>query len=528
MKTTARNGFKRIQQGAITLRGAIAFSCFFFHLLAFGQTLPKDVFVSIEAQRGSLYSILAKVSEQSGFLFVYDNKIIDNDKIINIRKTRSELFAFLRSLLPGKEIDFKIIGRHILIFESTKKAPDVYVSSENPIATDTAFFLISGFVIDRMSGKRLPYASVGIAREGFGISTNLDGYFRLRVPNALSNESITIQHLGYQSKQLPVELLKGNTIDVFLEPSVIDLPEVVIRNYDPMEVLRKVLDLVDRNIPQKPVYHYNFYREGVSRNYKLINYSEAIFKIFKDTPNQGLSDQVKVLRGRNTTNADNTDTLVLKLKAGVQSTLELDILKVPPDFLQPDFMKDFTFTNGGFSTRGENSAFAIEFVQKKEITSPLYKGTIYVDTEDYAIIEAEFEINPKFISNAGNMFFIGWKKEYVPTMKRASYKVGYQKYDGYYHIHHIRGELELEVKTKKGSSANNYSAFFETVVVKIDHNGAKRFAKRDIIKPNTVFLDSGYPQDQIFWGDYNVITPETSVIEAFNGIKSRIERFLEE
>ncbi len=528
MENMARNSFSKGLLKCSLLRKVLVVSCLFFHQLSTGQGLGKDVFISIEAQRSTLYSILNQVSEQSGYFFVYDTQIIDNRRVVNVAKTNSELFSFLRSLLPGKEIGFRVLGRHILIFETQTEKTPASLTPVNVSLADTTFTTISGVVFDQNSGERLPFASVGIASAGLGVSTNLDGYFRLRVPHALFNETITIQHLGYQSKQFPVELLRDNTLEVFLSPSIIDLPEVVIRNYNPLKVLDNVLDLREKNFPDKPVYHYNFYREGVSRNKKLINYSEGIFKIFKDIPFQESRDQVKVLRGRNTTNIDNTDTLVLKLKAGVQSTLELDIMKVLPDFLHRDFMVDFDFANGGFSTRGGRSAYAIQFEQKKEIKNPLYKGVIYVDMEDYAIIEAEFEINPKFIANAGSMFFIGWKKEFAPTMQKAKYHVRYQKYNGFYHIHHIRGDLELSVKPSGSTATTDYSAFFETVVVKIAENDVKRFPGREAIKPNAIFLDLGFETDELFWGEYNVITPETGVIEAFNGIKARIESFLEE
>jgi len=499
----------------------------FINLATISQELPSNIFVSIKAQESTISKILNDISEQTGYFFVYDNQVIDDEKIVNVRESRLELFSFLKDLLPDKSISFRVIDRHILILKDKRELPTNLVPIDYEMS-DTTWHSVSGYIFDISSREPLPFASIGFESLGLGISSNLEGFFRLRFPAGIEDTVLSINYLGYEPKKLPLDLIRNKTIDIFLEPQAIELAEVVIRDYDALATVMKMIENKSVNFSDRPVYHYNFYREGVSRNDKLLNYSEAIFKIFKEPIHQRRRDQVKVLRGRNVENADITDTLVLKLKAGVQSTLELDIMKVPPDFLQEEFMPEFVFTNAGFSTREGRSAYAIAFEQRKDITKPFFKGILYIDTEDYALIEAEFEVNPRFIADAGGLFFIGWRREFIPTMKRAKYNVRYKKNQGFYHVHHIRGELELSVGTRRGRDFSTYSAFFETVVVKIDDYGVRRFPRSEVIRPNVIFVDQDFDQDDKFWSEFSVITPETSVIDAFAGIRTKIESFLEE
>ena len=40
--------------------------------------------IHISKSKGTVYDLLGKVSEQSGYLFIYDSKIIDNEQIVKI------------------------------------------------------------------------------------------------------------------------------------------------------------------------------------------------------------------------------------------------------------------------------------------------------------------------------------------------------------------------------------------------------------------------------------------------------------
>ncbi|MBK7131278.1 MAG: hypothetical protein IPH69_00195 [Bacteroidales bacterium] len=57
-------------------------------------------------------------------------------------------------------------------------------------------------------------------------------------------------------------------------------------------------------------------------------------------------------------------------------------------------MADYTYRMTDIVTYDDEAAYAIEFQQRESVDLPLFKGTIYINTVDYGILYAEFEINP--------------------------------------------------------------------------------------------------------------------------------------
>ena len=58
-------------------------------------------------------------------------------------------------------------------------------------------------------------------------------------------------------------------------------------------------------------------------------------------------------------------------------------------------MPDYSYRMTDIVTYDDESAYAIDFEQRESVDLPLLKGTIYINTVDYAILHAEFELNPK-------------------------------------------------------------------------------------------------------------------------------------
>ena len=48
--------------------------------------------VRLPKSKGTVYSLLGNVSQQSGYMFIYDSKVIDNDAVVKIRE-ENDLFA---------------------------------------------------------------------------------------------------------------------------------------------------------------------------------------------------------------------------------------------------------------------------------------------------------------------------------------------------------------------------------------------------------------------------------------------------
>jgi hypothetical protein len=83
-----------------------------------------------------------------------------------------------------------------------------------------------GFIIDKVTGNRIPYATVGLIKENKGVSANGQGAFSI---NALlpKVDSLRISSVGYKTMMLPVsEWANGGTVALEQTPSL--LREVII------------------------------------------------------------------------------------------------------------------------------------------------------------------------------------------------------------------------------------------------------------------------------------------------------------
>ncbi|MEE4176025.1 MAG: carboxypeptidase-like regulatory domain-containing protein [Bacteroides sp.] len=498
-----------------------------YPLDAEGQTCQLDDQVSLPRQTSTIYSLLNQISNQTGCFFIYDSELINNNLRVSIKRTREDVRTLLNEILNDPSLSYRTIENHILIFRAEPVAEEMAPLQANVVKPST--FVVRGRVLDQVSGNPLPFASVGLPERGLGISTNNEGYFQLRLPMEIMEQDLHVSYLGYKSQSLPLRLLLDNQVDILMETDYISMQEVIIRYYDPRELIKEALARRPENYSDHPVYLVSFYREGVQRNDKFLSYSEAIFRIFKSsytTPTA--QDQVMLHKARNITNVDRSDTLVLKLKAGVQSVLELDIMKQLPDFLDEEFMDDYEFTSADLMNRNGRSVFAIEFKPHPFVNEPLFTGMIYLDKEDLAVIEADFEIDRKYINQLQHRFLTKRNPNYVSRIESATYSINYLYYNGRYYLNHLRGELKLRFRRKGSLFSNRYTAFIEMAVGKIEEENVSRFNRREVLEPKVVFVDQGYQYDESFWGEYNIITPETKVSEALSQIKSRIESFVRE
>lgn len=88
---------------------------------------------------------------------------------------------------------------------------------------------ITGKVIDRKTGKSIPYASIGIVSQGVGTVTSSDGVFDISIPQHLMNAVLLCSHVGYQDSALtPSCCLSGDTLLIALQPSKMELNEVTV------------------------------------------------------------------------------------------------------------------------------------------------------------------------------------------------------------------------------------------------------------------------------------------------------------
>ncbi|MCD8264418.1 MAG: carboxypeptidase-like regulatory domain-containing protein [Tannerellaceae bacterium] len=93
----------------------------------------------------------------------------------------------------------------------------------------------------------MPFGTVGLRKYAIGTITNLNGEFRLRLPDSLQHTTIHFSHLGYEPQEFECTLLENRHSTITLEPRIIPLQEVVVRLVNPV----KLLEEMHRNLSKK-------------------------------------------------------------------------------------------------------------------------------------------------------------------------------------------------------------------------------------------------------------------------------------
>ncbi len=491
----------------------------------------EDVFdrtVELSKGRGTIYSLLGEVSDRSGFLFIYDSRLIDNEQKVRVKTGQYSLREAISRIIDNPNIGMRVMGRHIVLFKTEKTTADIPVHTDSSLilaANPDTFFTIEGIIRDQYTEEALPYASIGLTHQSVGTISNLNGEFRLRLPDSLRHANLFISYLGYETQEINLSILVGGYHQILLVPKVIPIQEVVVRISNPLRILEEMLAHRADNYAKEPVYHTAFYREGVEYKNRLANLTESVMKVYK-TPYEASSggDQVKMLKMRNIVNKNETDTLVTRFKAGINACLMLDLVKNLPEFLQFDDQNLYLYTHSDITVEDNRLANVISFEQSAYTKDPLYKGQLYIDMENHALLAARFEINPDYVHKTTSMFITKKSKNIQISPQKIAYAVSYKQWNGSYYVNHIRGDLYFKVR-KKGflSFYAPVHIWFEMVNCATDVTDVTRLSRAEIISTRAVFADTEYVYDESFWDNFNIISPEEQLTDAINKISAKIE-----
>jgi len=509
------------------LEASVLSATFFLVLIntTFSQVPLLEKTISIPKQNTTLYEALKLISQKADCFFIYDSETVESDKSVKFHADNQPLNKVLDKILSDPGLEYKVLGKHILIYKKKKNAPlankiQTAISTKDTIKN----VIISGHVYDNENKTAIPFAAIGIVEENIGTITNYDGFFMLKIPASLIGTSLVVSHLGYMSHRIPVQLLNGQQIDFYLARRVISIQEVIIRYIEPNLLIEKAMEQRKVNYAVDPVYLTTFYREGVQKNNKYISYSEAVFKVYKSPYSVSEhSDQVKLLKSRKVQDANPGDTVFLKLKAGVQSALQLDIVKCIPSFLDQTPPVEYKYVYSNLVSYNAKDAYAITFVQNADLKKALYSGTIYIEKEDFALLGADFEINPAYLDIAVEDLVLRKSHRLIVKLEKINYSVSYMPFNGRYYLKHVRCDIQLKTRLRHHLFSDHFNTFLELATCNIDTSNVVRFPKQEILKPNVVFSDQPYNGNDDFWDDFNIIAPEAKLNEALSKIIGKIE-----
>jgi TonB-linked SusC/RagA family outer membrane protein len=175
--------------------------------------------VSLNLRNVKLEKALDEIEKQSDLYFVFNQKLVDVTRIVNLSVKHKDIKEVLDELFVGVDVNYKVLDKQILL------APGKFIYPVNNEVAQKQI-KISGVVLDT-KGITIPGVTIKIKGSSIGVTTDGAGKFSLNVPS--EKTILTISCVGYNSQ----EILIGNQqqLTVVLQEDIKQLEEVVVVGY---------------------------------------------------------------------------------------------------------------------------------------------------------------------------------------------------------------------------------------------------------------------------------------------------------
>ncbi len=474
------------------------------------QSIHLNKEISINADSIPLDNLLDNIAQQCKCYFTYNSLIIDGSERVSLNIQNTPLHSILDTLIGNSELEYSEYLNQVVI--SNKKQVATLLSNDNK-QNDLR---ISGKIIDIQSKAPLPFASIAIKSTYIGTICNELGYFSINIPGININDTLLISYVGYYTQKIPLNDI-SEEIEIGLLQGVVSIQEIVVRSVDPLYIINKIRENRNINYQTKPFNYEAFYREAVIKEADYSLYTEALLNGYKPRMNHNfLSDKIQIIQSRKFSNMKFSDTVSVKIRAGIESCFRLDVIDDFPEFLIEEGKEYYNYSLSDILIWDNSLVYCVDFKQKQGVDEPMLEGVIYVSLNDFAIVGAEFEYSEENIRRYSRMFIVKKSRMVKTKIKGSKYLVRYQKINGKYYLNHVRGELFINVKRKRQIFTKDYTTLIEMVITNIKNEPIKEKPDKNLfIKTNTIFSDSEFIYEQNYWGINNTINPEPDILKAF-------------
>jgi hypothetical protein len=384
-----------------------------------------------------------------------------------------------------------------------------------------------GKVVDAETGNPLVFASVAVKETNVATITNIDGEFLIKITETQTSKNLEVTFLGYKNKTVPLTDLREdgykNVISMTTAP--IPIKEIIVKPIDPEVIVRNAIGRIGRNFTNEPNLMTAFYRETIRKNRTYVSIGEAVVEIFKAPYSNDLRfDGARIYKGRKGSDVEKMDTVLFKLQGGPVTVLQLDIAKNTQDILTIDAMKYYDYSLTSVIEIDNKPHYIISFKQKPSVDMPLFMGNLYIETETYALTEAEFGFNLEDKEAVSSIFIKKKPLGMQVTPEIATYRVKYREQDGKWYFAYSRAEVKFKVNWKRKLFNTYYTTMSEMAITDRTNEEVIKFAGKEKLRYSDVFSEQVEAfTDPEFWGEYNVIEPDQSIESAIRRLSRKLK-----
>jgi hypothetical protein len=389
---------------------------------------------------------------------------------------------------------------------------------------------LRGIIINASSGEAIGYASIGLFANGINTMSNEEGRFIFKIPEEDRADSIFISHVGFKPITLSIKSFNAGFITIKLEENIRQLPEVVVKPINALELVKEAIAKIPENYSGTPYLTTGFYRMTGTAEKSIIDLSEAVFEIYNGDYARK-NKQFRLIKSRidkdkAATAFDENENLIMGQSPN--AILHEDIVSEVDELnlLNENRLKLYDFTNNGMVDYNGREAYEIAFDQKDSVKESNRKGKLFLAANDLAFLEFNFSLSPKGLKY--------W--EIQPEMQKRLDDLGvqmnmlgnkvivtYSKYGGKYYLNHVLRSSNLRIAGGKNfHDFNPLVIKVDYLVTRIDTAGVKAFRNKDILAGNKLIEnESGKGINDNFWESYNLIQADFNVDSAVLIIRNK-------
>lgn len=372
-------------------------------------------------------------------------------------------------------------------------------------AQQSAPRVIEGRIIDNVTGEPVGFVSVVIKNYAFGTSSNADGFFALKVPEAVVTSVFTlaISCVGYETFYVENP---ENSLVIRLVPATIQLKNILIltRDLRPEKIVQRAFSNIKRNYYTKPFVYKSFYRHYCKDDSVYGRLIEAAVDIYKrkgyriQQPIPGDKEEVRVTQLRRS--FDNSTISSTHMPIGLYSVMGVDPVSYQVKvargssadiFSQYEVStlkknwKLFDFSLDGMSEYDGAEVYKISYALKKGSirlkSGAKYpnrqSGTLYITTKDFAIVKSVWS-----------------RKTTVDSVYSFSI---YKKYnDKYYHQYTLKKGYSLNPQNQQTHMFHLELLTSDILLENFPLFKGKEPGREELLNVN---------YDPTFWRNYNVL-----------------------
>ena len=207
---------------------AIMIQCAGYNLLLAGESNGQsvnDVYITLELKEVGLLKVFRKIEAKTDFDFAFREGVRGIKHKFNLPHQQISVGGLLKMIANETGLEFRQINNTINVKPTRPPAPKPEIKETKVNEYDRE---ISGKVTDQ-NGLPLPGANVLVSGTNLGTTTDVDGNYRLTVPD--ESVMLVFSYIGYTTEE--VEIAGRSVIDMVMLPDIQSLQgvEVVSTGY---------------------------------------------------------------------------------------------------------------------------------------------------------------------------------------------------------------------------------------------------------------------------------------------------------